>query len=74
MAMIDPRDFLTCSQAAKALRLTPDTVRQYCNNAKRDRTPTLDALHIGRDWLIPKTEVARYKRDRQRPGRPESDA
>lgn len=70
MATIETSDYLTCRQAAKALKLSAESVRRYCYNATVGKTPALDAMHVGRDWLIHKTEIARYKRERVGKGRP----
>lgn len=70
MATIETRDYLTCVQAGHALDLSPDTIRKYCNNALEGKSPSLKAMHVGRDWLINKSEIARYKRDRVGRGRP----
>lgn len=72
MPMIDTKEYFTCAEAAKALELSPDSVRKYCHNIKEGRTPFLEAIQVGRDWLIHKTEIARYKRDRVGRGRPAS--
>lgn len=58
--------FLTVDEAAKALGLAVDSVRRYCNAEK----PKLYAEKFGRDWLIPKSEIDRYKRERNTVGRP----
>lgn len=70
LATIKPNDYVTCAQAGKALGLSPDSVRRYCNNLKEGKTPALEGIHIGRDWLIPKAEIARYKKERNGKGRP----
>lgn len=73
MATIEMNDYLTCAQAAKALRLSPDSIRRYCNNLKEAKTPALKGIQVGRDWLISKEEVARYKKERNGKGRPTDD-
>jgi hypothetical protein len=70
LATIETRDFLTCGQAAVALGLSPDSIRRYCYNREKGKTPWLKAMHVGRDWLIHKSEIARYKRERVGRGRP----
>lgn len=61
---------MNCADAASALGLSPDSVRKYCNNFDDGKTPSLKALQLGRDWLIHKSEIARYKRERNERGRP----
>jgi hypothetical protein len=73
LATIETRDYMNCGDAARALNLSPDSIRRYCNNAKAGRTPFLKAMQIGREWLIHKSEVARYKRERVGRGRPPED-
>lgn len=70
MAVIDTKEYFTCGEAAQALVLSPASVRKYCNNAKDGKTPYLEAIQVGRDWLIHRTEIARYKRERVGKGRP----
>lgn len=73
MATIETRDYLTCREAADELGLTPASVRVYCNNHENGKTPALKGMHVGRDWIIHKTEISRYKKDRNDPGRPPND-
>jgi hypothetical protein len=73
VATIDTNDYLTCVQAAKALGLSPESVRAYCNNESKGATPALKGMHVGRDWIIHKSEIARYKKERNSRGRPSSD-
>lgn len=70
VATIETRDYMNCGDAAIALGLSPDSIRRYCNNAKEGKTPSLKGLQIGREWLIHKSEIARYKRERNDRGRP----
>ena len=70
MATIETRDYLTCQGAAEILGLSADSIRRYCYNSKIGKTPCLDAMHVGRDWLIHKSEIARYKKERNGKGRP----
>lgn len=70
MATIETRDYMTCGDAAEALGLSADSIRRYCYNANIGKTPSLKAMHVGRDWLIHKSEIARYKRERVGKGRP----
>lgn len=54
---------MTAKQAAKALGLSVERVRQLCQAGVMGRK-------VGRDWLITPDEVARYRENRRRPGRP----
>jgi excisionase family DNA binding protein len=58
--------FFTVEEAAQALGLAVDSVRRYCNATK----PKINAKKAGRDWLIPKSEIERYRRERNAVGRP----
>lgn len=58
--------YYSCPEASELLGLDADTVRRYCNCDP----PRLVAEKIGRDWLIPKEEIDRYKKERRDPGRP----
>lgn len=73
VATIETRDYLTCGDAAIALKLSADSIRRYCYNSTIGKTPSLEAMHVGRDWLIHKSEIARYKRERNGRGRPPQD-
>lgn len=73
MATIETRDYFNCSAAAELLGLTSDSVRVYLNNGRAGKSPALRGIQIGREWLIHKSEIARYKKERQGRGRPQSD-
>lgn len=64
MATINTKDFLTSSEVGDVLGVAADTVKVYCNRG------VLDAIKVGRQWLIPKAEVKRYQEERKGPGRP----
>lgn len=72
VATIETRDYLNCGQAAAALGLSTDSIRKYCNNHLDGKSPSLIGLQFGRggEWLIHKTEIARYKKERSGRGRP----
>ena len=72
MPTIDTKDYFSVAEAASRLDLSPDTLRQYIHNKGRGRTPCIEAFQFapGMSWMIPKSEVARYKRERQERGRP----
>lgn len=73
LATIDTRDYVSCSEAADELGLSTDSVRKYCNNDKDGKTPSIKGLQIGREWLISKSEIARYKKERNGRGRPSNE-
>jgi excisionase family DNA binding protein len=60
--------YYKCEEAAKILRLSPDTVQKYCKIGK------LAGELIGREWHIPHREIKRYKRERNPRGRPRKQA
>jgi excisionase family DNA binding protein len=60
------KKYFTSAEAAEILELTRDTVQHYCQG----ESPKINAEKIGRDWLIPKSEIDRYKRERRTVGRP----
>lgn len=70
---IDPamagKEFYTTAEAAELLDLNRETVRHYCQGSD----PKIKAQKVGRDWLIPRAEINRYKRDRREVGRPAGD-
>lgn len=74
VANIETRDYVNCGRAAEVLGLSSDSIRRYLNNAKAGKTPFLSGIQVGREWLIHKAEIARYKKERQSKGRPPSDA
>lgn len=73
VATIETSEYLTCVQAAEVLDLSATTIRIYCNNFKAGKTPALEGMHVGRDWIIHKNEIARYKKERNDPGRPSNE-
>lgn len=52
--------WMTVGQAARALRLQPVTVRGQITKGR------ILAERAGRDWLIPRDEVERYRREIRR--------
>lgn len=58
-----PMHFLTTSQVANELGITETTVRRYCNEGRM-------GTKIGRQWLITRDELDRFKKSRREPGRP----
>lgn len=66
MARIETADFLTTSQVAEELEITPDTVKHHCQRGN------LPAIKIGREWLISRKELSRYIETRRPVGRPKN--
>lgn len=56
--IVDTTAFLTAKDFAKKLKLSPQSVRRYCWDKS-----IRGAQKVGRDWLIPKTELKRYRRE-----------
>jgi predicted site-specific integrase-resolvase len=54
----------TTAQAGKALGLSTDTVKIYCNTGK------LAGIKIGNNWMIAESEIKRYQKNRIPAGRP----
>lgn len=55
---------LTTKQAATELGIQPGSVKKLCQRG------ILKAEHIGRDWLISRDEIERYKAERKPAHRP----
>lgn len=65
MPIINTDKHVSAVEFAEMLGLSPQSVRRYC------WTGTIAAVKVGRDWVIPIEEVARYKRENlNRRGRP----
>lgn len=56
------------AQAAALLGVDTDTVKKYCNS----KPPRLKGEKYGRSWMIPKSEIERYKREESAVGRPKN--
>jgi hypothetical protein len=56
-------EILTIEQAAKEINRHENTLRQHCQRGYLGRKH-------GRDWVITRAELDRFKRDRRNPGRP----
>jgi len=66
---LETNEHVSTQDAAEILELSVDTVRRYCNHSN----PKIFGKKIGRDWLIPKSEIKRFLRERRKPGRPAED-
>lgn len=71
--LLNTDDYLTCADAGEKLGLSADSVRVYCNNFENGETPAIEGMKVGNQWLIHKSEVARYRKDRRLRGRPNGD-
>jgi excisionase family DNA binding protein len=56
-------NYLTVSQAADYLGLTPVRVRQFCQQGRIGEK-------VGNFWLIPRGELRRFSRKSRTPGNP----
>lgn len=61
-------NLITTAQAGKIIGISPYGV---IGAIRRDQ---LEAVKIGRDWLIEAEEAERYKVERRKPGRPRRTA
>ena len=59
-------DYIACGKAARLLKLSPHTIRSYMTRG------LIQGIKVGTNWLIPITEINRYREERQRVGRPRS--
>ena len=57
MPTINTNQLMTCSEAAAELGIMADSVKKYCQKG------TIQAIKLGRSWMIEKKEVRRYKRE-----------
>jgi excisionase family DNA binding protein len=58
-------EMLTAKEAARALKVTDARIRQLLLEGKIKGHKISNLV-----WLIPKSEIARYTRERRPPGRP----
>ena len=58
--------FYTCEQAAKKLRMEPDTIRRYVHRG------LIQAGLIGNQYMIAEDELQKFRDNRRKPGRPKS--
>lgn len=68
MAINFTEKYYTTGQAAKILRVAPDTVKRYCNQYP----PRIIGEKVGRDWMIPKSEIDKYLAEENDMGRPKN--
>lgn len=59
-------NILTVSEVAEELGITEVTVRRYCQQGRLGEK-------IGRQWLITRSELDEFKKNRRGPGRPPKD-
>jgi len=64
--MLQEKDgMLTAKEAARTLKVTDARIRQLLLEGKINGHKISNLV-----WLIPESEIARYKRERRPPGRP----
>lgn len=74
MSTINTEEFVGTTEAARKIGgVTGETITRYCLNFREGRTPAIEAIQVGGRWLIHKSEVNRFKKERRDPGRPKSD-
>jgi len=74
MAIVDTEKVYTTAEAAKKIGgLDAETVRRYCANFREGRTPAIEAVQAGKQWLIHGDEIKRFKKQRRDRGRPAKD-
>lgn len=66
--LISSNSMLTTTEAATELGIKPDSVKHLCQRK------VLRGERHGRDWLISREELDRYKTDRKTRGRPKHAA
>ena len=59
-------DYYTTSQAAVELGVDTDTVKKYCNCDPQ----RIKGEKIGNSWMIPQSEIERYRKEKNSMGRP----
>lgn len=70
------RDDMTTTEAAAELGIRPGSVVALCTRAHRGTGSPAIVAHYDaglRRWLIPRSELTRYLRERRGPGRPAAD-
>lgn len=60
--------YFTTAEAASLLGVETDTVKVYCNSDP----PRIRGEKIGHIWMIPESEIKRYKREESTLGRPKN--
>lgn len=68
MAIKFTEKYFTTSEAAEELGVTRDTIKNYCNGDN----PRLKAEKVGASWMIPLSEIRRYREHESRTGRPKN--
>ena len=60
--------YVNSAQAAIILKLDESLVRRYCRQKK------LEGFRAGKNWVISRTEITRFRRVKRHRGRPKADA
>ena len=58
--------YYTTAEAAELLGVETDTVKVYCN------TDRIKGEKVGHIWMVPESEIKRYKQDESNLGRPKN--
>ena len=64
MTTIDTNEFFTTREFAEKVGLSTDTVKIHCQRK------IIQGVKVAHVWLIPKTELVRYRKERRQAGRP----
>lgn len=62
--IFDTENTLTTAQFAAAVNTSTETIKKYCQKH------TIAGFKVGNSWIIPKSEVDRFKNERRPRGRP----
>lgn len=68
MAIKYSERYFTTAEAAAELGVSTDSIKRYCNATP----PRLKAEKVGHSWMIPKSEIERYKKTASATGRPKN--
>lgn len=62
--LVDTENSLTTAEFAALVNTSTETIKKYCQNH------IIAGVKVGNSWIIPKSEVARFKNERRPRGRP----
>lgn len=66
MAIKFTETYYTTAEAAELLGVATDTVKVYCNTGR------IKGEKAGHAWMVPESEIKRYKQDENAIGRPKN--